>query len=182
MGATTADAATAAIAGRVIVVRGMRVLIDADLATLYGVETRSLNQAVRRNKTRFPADFMFTLEPAEWESLRSQFVILNKSRGSHRKYPPVAFTEHGAIMAATILNSDRAVQMSVYVVRAFVQLRALLASKPELARKLADLEESVANLDRNTRRRFEEVYSAIRALTAEPARRGRPIGFTADVT
>jgi hypothetical protein len=107
---------------------------------------------------------MFQLTGEEWDCLRSQFVILKTGRGKHRKFLPVAFTEHGAIMAATVLNSPRAVQMSVYVVRAFVKLREALASHAELARKLEALERSVASLDARSRRQFEEVYAAILAL------------------
>jgi phage regulator Rha-like protein len=112
----------------------------------------------------FPPDFVVQLTEAEAASLRSQIATLKTGRGQHRKYTPLAFTEHGAIMAATILNSPRAVEMSVYVVRAFVKLREVLASHAELARKLETLEKSVASLDANTRRQFEEVYGAILSL------------------
>jgi ORF6N domain len=152
------------VASQIRVVRGQRVLLDSDLATLYGVTTKAFNQAVRRNLQRFPADFLLQLTEAEGDSLRSQFVTLKSGRGQHRKYQPMAFTEHGAIMAATILNSPRAVEMSVYVVRAFVKLREVLASHADLARKLEALEKSVASLDANTRRQFEEVYGAILSL------------------
>jgi ORF6N domain len=108
----------------ILVFRGQRVLLDAELAALYGVTTKRFNEQVRRNRERFPEDFMFQLTPEESASLRSQFATLEGGRGQHRKYLPYAFTEHGAIMAATILNSPQAVEMSVYVVRAFVQLRA----------------------------------------------------------
>jgi hypothetical protein len=104
-------------------VRGHKVLLDADLAALYGVTTKRFNEQVRRNATRFPEDFMFRLSAEEWDSLRSQLATLKTGRGQHRKYLPLAFTEHGAIMAATILNSPRATEVSVYVVRAFVRLR-----------------------------------------------------------
>jgi phage regulator Rha-like protein len=117
----------------------------------------------------------------EWVSLRSQFVTLDGSREQHRKYPPLAFTEHGAFMAAAILNSPRAVEMSVYVVRAFVKLRQVLASNTELARKLEVLEKSVATLDAKMRKQFEEVYGAIRALMKPVVPTSRPIGFTADL-
>lgn len=171
----------ALIAERIVVLRGQRVLLDTDLAALYGVKTKAFNQAVRRNRTRFPADFMLEITAKEWTSLRSQFVTLESSRGQHRKYPPLAFTEHGAIMAATVLNSPRAVEMSVYVVRAFVKLREVLTSNTELARKLEALEKSVATLDARTRRQFEEVYAAIRALMTPAPAKSRPIGFTADL-
>ncbi|MEZ5515757.1 MAG: ORF6N domain-containing protein [Steroidobacteraceae bacterium] len=152
------------IADQIRIVRGQRVLLDSDLAELYGVETRMLNQAVRRNIERFPADFLLQLTESEVNSLRSQIVILKRGRGQHRKFVPLAFTEHGAIMAATVLNSPRAIEMSVYVVRAFLKLRELLSSNAELARKLDALEKSVASLDANTRRQFDEVYSAILSL------------------
>lgn len=171
----------AGIGHRILVLRGQRVLLDADLAKLYGVPTKALNQAVRRNVSRFPADFMLKISANEWTSLRSQIVTLNGGRGQHRKYPPLAFTEYGAFMAAAILNSPRAIDMSVYVVRAFVRLREVLASNTELARKLEELEKSVATLDARTRKQFEEVYAAIRALMAPAPAKSRPIGFTADI-
>ena len=115
-------------------------LLDTELAALYGVTTKRFNEQVRRNAKRFPDDFMFQLTAEEISSLRSQIATLKLGRGQHRKYLPYVFTEHGAIMAATILNSARAVEMSVYVVRAFAQLRELLASNKELARRFAQLE------------------------------------------
>lgn len=171
----------AEVAKRIIIVRGQRVLLDADLAGLYGVRTERLNQQVRRNPARFPGDFVFLLRINELDGNSLQIASSSrKHRGPNR--PPLAFTEHGAIMAATVLNSPRAVEMSVYVVRAFVKLRELLASNVELARKLEALEKSVATLDATTRKQFEEVYLAIRALMAPPAPKSRPIGFTADLS
>jgi hypothetical protein len=166
------------IASRIIVIRGHRVLLDADLAYLYGVSTTRLNEQVRRNCQRFPADFAFVLDKQELVNLKSHFAT--SSWGGRRKLPRV-FTEHGVIMAATVLNSTRAVEVAVYVVRAFVKLRELLSSNAELARKLAALERSVRTLDVNTRQQFEEVYAAIRALMNPPKSRARPIGFTADI-
>ena len=129
------------IAQSILFLRGQRVLLDSDLAALYGVATKHFNQQVKRNLARFPADFAFQVSDGEAESLRSQFVTLKKSgRGQHRKYRPYAFTEHGAIMAAMILNSPRAVEVSVYVVRAFVQLRGALAAETEIARRITKLE------------------------------------------
>ncbi len=170
----------ARIAGRILVIRNQRVLLDSDLAELYDVRTERLNQQIRRNRERFPPDFVFHLNISE---LRNNCL---QNASSSRKYrgpnrPPLAFTEHGAIMAATVLNSPRAVEMSVYVVRAFVKLREVLASNTELARKLETLEKSVATLDARTRKQFEEVYAAIRALMTPPAVKKRPIGFMADV-
>jgi len=159
------------IAHQILLVRDQRVLLDAALANLYGVTTKTLNQAVRRNRERFPPDFLFELGAEEWETLRSQFVILEKGRGQHRKYLPLAFTEHGAIMAATILNSPRAIQMSVYVVRAFVRFRKSLATQTELARELELLKRSVATLDADTRRQVDQVYEAILGLMASPSKK-----------
>src|SRR5712691_9077804 len=120
--------------------RGQNVMLDADLAALYGVPTKVLNQSVRRNRKRFPADFMFQLTTEEAVRLRSQIVTLKgtrkRSRGRHRKYLPYAFTEHGAAMLATVLRSHRAVRVSIEIVRAFIRLRQVLESHGELARKL----------------------------------------------
>jgi hypothetical protein len=154
----------AEVAGRVFVVRGQRVMLDADLARLYGVSTKAFNQAVRRNRSRFPGDFLVELTNQEVASLRSQFVTLKTGRGEHRKYRQLAFTEHGAIMAATILNSPRAEQMSVYVVRAFVKIRESLAAHTVLARELATLKSRVDTLDADTRNQFEQVCEAILGL------------------
>lgn len=156
------------IAQRILVIRGQRVLLDSDLAELYGVLTARLNQQVRRNRDRFPADFLFQMKIKELRDNRLQFAIGSRKHRDLR-YSPLAFTEHGAIMAATVLNSPRAVAMSVYVVRAFIKLRGILASNTELAHKLEALERSVTMLDVSTRKQFEEVYAAIRALMALPA-------------
>lgn len=169
---TSADSPVATdVAHQIRVVRGQRVLLDADLAMLYGVSTKVLNQAVRRNRDRFPDDFLVCLTNQDVASLRSQIVTLKAGRGMHRKYPMLAFTEHGAIMAATILNCPRAVEMSVYVVRAFVRTRELLASHSELARELATLKKSVATLDADTRRQFDLVYEAILGLMSPAAKK-----------
>jgi phage regulator Rha-like protein len=124
-------------------IRGVRVMLDSDLAAIYGVSTSRFNEAVKRNKDRFPADFMFQLTAEENESLRSQIAILETGRGRHRKYRPYTFTEYGALMAANILNSPRAVQMSIFVVRAFARMREALLASPDLARKLAALEKKL---------------------------------------
>lgn len=119
--------------------RGQRVLLDSDLAALYGVPTKRLNEQVRRNVERFPADFMLQLTTTEHEALMLQIATSKPTRGGRRN-PPVAFTEHGAIMAATLLSSARAVEMSIYVVRAFVQLRGVLAAGTEIAQRVTKLE------------------------------------------
>ena len=153
----------------IILVRGEKVMLDRDLAEIYGVETKALNQAVKRNDSRFPADFMFQLTAAEAKSLRSQIVTSNAGRGG-RRYLPYVFTEHGALMLANVLNSERAAQTSVQVVRAFVRLRQLLSSNAELARKLESLEKKYDT-------QFRVVFDAIRKLmTPEPTKR-REIGF-----
>ena len=161
----------AEVAGRIFVVRGQRVMLDADLAQLYGVSTKAFNQAVRRNRGRFPGDFLIDLTNQEVASLRSQFVTLKTGRGEHRKYRQLAFTEHGAIMAATILYSSRAEQMSVYVVRAFVKLRESLAAHTVLARELATLKNRVDTLDDDTRNQFDQVYEAILGLMSPAAKK-----------
>jgi phage regulator Rha-like protein len=125
-------------------IRGQKVILDADLAQIYGVSTKAFNQAVKRNAEKFPADFMFRLTPDEARELqRSRSQIVTLKRGQNIKYLPYAFTEHGAIMAANVLNSRRAVQMSVFVVRAFLKMRALLGDKRELAKQLAALEKEL---------------------------------------
>ncbi len=163
----------------ILVLRGHRVLLDAELAALYGVTTRRLNEQVRRNRKRFPADFLFELTGEEFTHLKSHFAT--SSWGGRRKLP-LAFTEHGAIQVATILNSSRAVEMSVYVVRAFVKLRELLASNKDLGRKLAALERSLVTMDLKTQQQFREVYAAIRALMSSTPSKRRGIGFTADLS
>ena len=152
------------VASHILVVGGQRVILDSDLARLYGVSTKAFNQAVRRNRARFPGDFLIELTNQEVARSRSQFVTLKSGRGSNIKYLPMAFTEHGAIMAATILNSPRAEQMSVYVVRAFVKLRESLAAHTDLAHELASLKDRVDTLDADTRKQFDQVYEAILGL------------------
>jgi hypothetical protein len=154
-------------------IRGERVILDADLSAIYGVDTRSLMQAVKRNIERFPSDFAFQLSTAEYDSLRSQIVI-SKGRGG-RRYLPHAFTEHGAIMAANVLNSKQAVQMSVFVVRAFVKLREVLATHKQLADKLTELEGKVGTHDKA----IVSIIAAIRGLTEPTRRNARAIGFRA---
>jgi phage regulator Rha-like protein len=128
----------------ILSVRGEKVIFDSDLARIYGVSTKALNQAVKRNINRFPPDFLIQLTREEWVGLRSQIVTSKRGRGG-RRYFPYAFTEHGAIMAANVLNSKRAVEMSIFVVRAFIKMRGLLADNKELALKLAELERELKN-------------------------------------
>lgn len=154
----------------ILLVRGHKVILDSDLAALYGVPTKRLNEQVRRNRLRFPADFMFQLTGREAAVLRSQFATSKPGRGG-RRYRPYVFTEHGALMAATVLNSQVAVRVSLQIVRTFVRLRQLLATHAQLARKLAELEQKYDA-------QFKVVFDAIRELMTppepEPKRR---IGF-----
>ena len=152
----------------IIRLRGQAVILDSDLAALYGVSVKRLNEQVRRNPDRFPEPFAFRLTLPEWNSLRSQNATLK--RGKHRKYLPLGFTEHGAIMAATVLNSQQAIQMSVTVVTAFVKLRRMALSVESLARKVAALENKY---DAS----FSAVFGAIRDLMEPPDPPRKRIGF-----
>lgn len=156
---------------KILMIRGQKVMLDADLAALYGVETRVLNQAVRRNIQRFPDDFMFELSADENEALRSQIVILKKGRGQHSKYLPYAFTEQGVAMLSSVLNSDRAIEVNILIMRAFVKLREMISTHKDLAKKLEDLEKKYGS-------QFKMVFDAIRQLMAPPEpERKRAMGF-----
>ena len=158
----------------IVVVREHRGILSADLARIYGVETRVLNQAVKRNLEKFPGDFIFRLTREEAETLsrsRSQSVILK--RGQNIKFLPYVFTEHGALMAANVLNSPHAVQMSVFVIRAFVRLRHIVTTHKELAAKLLELEHTVASHDED----IKTLFDAIRQLMEPPTPKPRRIGF-----
>lgn len=162
------------ISPRIVPHRGQRVILDRDLAALYGVPTRALNQAVKRNLDRFPKDFMFQLEATEQADISDAFPHLKNVKFS--RTPPRAFTEHGAIMAASVLNSPRAVEVSVLVVRAFVKLRELLFTHKELAKKFSELESRLANHDVA----IQQLLLAIRQLMNEPPAPPKPkIGFRA---
>jgi hypothetical protein len=162
------------IAGRIILIRGSKAILDADLAALYGVETRALLQAVKRNPERFPADFLILLRNQEIAALRSQSVIPKRAGRGGRSTAPMAFTEHGAIMAATVLNSSRAIEMSLYVVRAFVQLREALAANKAIEKRLDELAQKIGSHDHA----ITGLFTALRRLMqpADPPRRRR-IGF-----
>jgi ORF6N domain len=152
----------------ILIVRDEKVILDSDLAALYGVGTRVLVQAFKRNRKRFPEDFVFQLTKSEFDGLKSQSVI-SKGRGGRRSLP-YAFTEHGAVMAANLLNSERAIETSVEVVRAFVRLRKMVAANAELARKLDTLEKQYDE-------QFKVVFAAIRQLMTPPAPKPKQIGF-----
>ncbi|HEX9591936.1 MAG TPA: ORF6N domain-containing protein [bacterium] len=165
---TTSTFPSERVARAILAIRGERVILDADLAELYGVPTKRLNEQVKRNRSRFPEDFMFQLTAEEKAE-----VVADCDHLSRLKYSPAlphAFTEHGAIMAASVLNTDRAVEVSVYVVRAFVRLRQMLASHKDLARKIEEMEKNYAA-------QFKVVFDALRALMAPPAPNQRRVGF-----
>jgi phage regulator Rha-like protein len=155
----------------IYLIRGQKVMLDVDLAELYGVETRVLKQAVRRNMKRFPDDFMFELTKEENQSLRSQNVILK--RGQHSKYLPFAFTEQGVAMLSSVLNSERAIQVNIEIMRTFVRLRETLATHKELARRLSELESRIGEHDEQ----IQAIFEAIRQLMLPPERSRKKIGF-----
>jgi cell division septum initiation protein DivIVA len=165
-------AAAVSIDLRILILRRQRVILDTALADLYNVPVKRLNEQAKRNRKRFPADFMFQLTARENKSLRSQFATSNIGRGGRRSLP-YAFTEHGAIMAATVLNSEQAVEMSVFVVRAFIRLRQMLAANRELADRIAELEKHLDSHDGA----IQEIIDVIKKLMKPPLRRGRNIGF-----
>jgi cell division septum initiation protein DivIVA len=158
------------VESRILVLRQQKVILDSDLAELYGVPVKRLNEQVKRNEERFPADFMFRLSDDEQKSLKAQ---TSKSGRGGRRYAPYAFTEHGAIMAATVLNSERAVEMSVFVVRAFVRLREVLSTNQQLAGKIDELEQRLDTHDAS----IQEIIEAIRELMAPEPASDRRIGF-----
>lgn len=175
--------AVKAVESKILLIRGHRVMLGHDLAVLYGVETKALVQAVKRNVERFPSDFMFQLTSEETAVVRSQSVTLDASatfsagersetagRGRHRKYPPYAFTQEGVAMLSGVLRGPRAVQVNIEIMRAFVRLRRILQEHADLARKLAALEKRYDM-------QFKVVFDAIRELMAPPVRTKRPIGF-----
>ncbi len=171
------------IQSRILALREQRVMLDADLAQLYGVETRVLVQAVKRNLARFPEDFMFQLSAEEFANLRSQSVISSAGHGG-RRTAPYAFTEQGVAMLSTVLGSPRAIAVNIEIMRTFVRVRALAATHGDLAKRLAELEEKTEALamnhdtfSRNTRNQLKQVFDALRELMTPPDPPKRPIGF-----
>ena len=158
------------IESHILLVRGQKVMLDTDLAELYEVDAKVLNQAVKRNLDRFPRDFMFQLTAEETARLRSQFVTLKTGRGQHRKYLPYCFTEQGVAMLSSVLRSKRAVMVNIEIMRAFVRLRQILGAHADLARKLEALERKYDS-------QFKVVFDAIRELMTPPPAKRRPIGF-----
>ena len=169
---TRRRAAVVPIESRITILRRQKVILDTALAELYKVPVKRLNQQVNRNRERFPSDFMFQLTPREFASLRLQIATSKKTRGGRRSLP-YAFSEHGAIMAATVLNSNQAVEMSVFVVRAFVRLRQMVAANIEFAARMNELEKHLETHEGT----IQEIVSAIRRLMNPPPSRRRKIGF-----
>ena len=194
------------IDGSILVIRGQKVLLDEQLAAFYGVETRVLVQAVKRNIGRFPDDFMFQLDREEWVALRSQFatidtasnlrsqivtsrsgasrlrsqsVTLKSGRGQHRKYAPYAFTEQGVAMLSSVLRSRRATEVNIEIMRAFVRLRQLLSVHKDLAERLSKLERQMGDRDAAVDQQFRHVFSLLEQLFTPPPGKRRPIGFHA---
>jgi hypothetical protein len=168
---------------RILALREQRVMLDADLAQLYGVETRVLMQAVKRNLARFPEDFMFQLSAEEFANLRSQSVISSAGHGG-RRTAPYAFTEQGVAMLSSVLGSPRAIAVNIEIMRTFVRVRALAATHSDLAKRLAELEEKTEALamnhdtfSHNTRAQLKKVFDALRELMTPPDPPKRPIGF-----
>ena len=157
------------IESKIFLIRGKKVMLDRDLAALYGVETRTLNQAVRRNPERFPADFMFQLNAREMEIWRSQIVISNSEKMGLRRRP-LAFTEQGVAMLSSVLNSKRAIQVNIQIIRTFTKLRELIASNKELREKIEKLENKYDQ-------QFKVVFDAIKRLLQTPAKSPQKIGF-----
>src|SRR5579872_6581701 len=174
MMSTSAIVLTKRVTSKIVVLRNQRVILDADLAELYGVPVKRLNEQAKRNPKRFPDDFLFRLTGAEYDTLRSQNATSRSGHGG-RRYLPNAFTEHGAIMAASVLNSKRAVEMSIFVVRAFVQMRETLRINQRVVTKLSELEARIDSHDAE----IQELLDAIRELMAPLPANSRRIGFEA---
>ncbi len=159
------------IASKILLIRGKKVMLDRDLAELYGVETKQLTRQVRRNTIRFPDDFMFKLTKEEYKVLRCQFGTLK--RGQHSKYVPYAFTEHGILMLSSVLQSERAVQVNIVIMRVFIRFREILSNHKELAQRIRQLEKKMENKDKE----IQAIFEAIRQLMFEPKKKDRKIGF-----
>jgi len=168
------DLELAKIEQRIYSIRAMRVILDADLAVLYGVSTKRLNEQFRRNRKRFPDDFAFQLTAEETAALRSQFATLKKGRGQHRKYRPYAFTEHGALQVANVLNSASAIHMSVFVIRAFVKMREHLATNAAILKRLAEIDKELLVHDSALRDIYQKLLPLLSPPPDPPRRR---IGF-----
>lgn len=161
------------IENAIFLIRGERVMLDVDLAKLYGVTTKALNQAVRRNRNRFPEDFMIQLEKAEVEDLNRSQIVTGSQKHRDPRFPPYAFTEQGVAMLSSVLRSQRAVEVNIEIMRAFVRLRTLVAAHGQLTAKLTELERRVATHDEH----IEAIFNAIRQLMTPPPPKVKQIGF-----
>ncbi len=156
---------------KILLIQGHKVMLDSDLAELYGVEAKRLNEQVKRNIARFPSDFMFQLTEDDYLALRSQIATLKPGRGGHRKYLPYAFTEQGVAMLSSVLNSERAIEVNILIMRSFVKLREMISTHKDLAKKLESLEQKYDS-------QFKMVFDAIRQLMTPPeSKKKRAIGF-----
>ncbi|HWA32727.1 MAG TPA: ORF6N domain-containing protein [Cyclobacteriaceae bacterium] len=162
-----------AIYSRIFVIRKQRVMLSGDLASLYGVDAKVLNQAVGRNLARFPKDFMFQLSRKEWDSLRSQFVTLDDGRGKHPKYLPYAFTEQGVAMLSSVLNSPRAIAVNIQIMRLFVKMRQMALEYSDLLKKIEKLEEGQVNNSQD----ISNIFKLIRELLEPTIKHREPVGF-----
>ena len=169
---TSAMIPAAAISHRIYFIRKTRIMLDADLAQLYGVTTKNLTKAVKRNANRFPADFMFQLKPKEIQFLRFQSGTSSRTKHGGRRYKPYGFTEHGVAMLSSVLRSDRAVQVNIAIMRAFLQLRAMLATHEDLRRKISEMEKRYDA-------KFHAVFATLRQMLETPIPSQRQIGFHA---
>jgi phage regulator Rha-like protein len=178
---------TTSIISFIYIIRGERVLLDSDLAKLYGVETKMLKRAIKRNIIRFPSDFMFELTASEYTSLRYHFGTLKNQnvnvekkdslRGKHSKYPPFAFTEQGVAMLSSVLNSERAINVNIAIMRAFVKVREIIYSNNDLARKISELEKLTNEKFKNQDKKIGLVFEAIKSLIKEKSSPKNPLGF-----
>ncbi len=160
------------IVGRIFLIRGKKVMIDRDLAELYEVDSKALNQAVKRNISRFPPDFMFQISKEEADSLRSQFVTLEKGRGRYSKYLPYVFTEQGVAMLSSVLKSDRAIQVNIQIIRTFTRLRELLITNKELREKIEEMEEKYD-------KKLKDIFTVLKNLLLQEEKPKKQIGFRA---
>ncbi|MEK7646068.1 MAG: ORF6N domain-containing protein [Patescibacteria group bacterium] len=158
---------------KILFIRGHKVMLDNDLAELYGVSTKVLNQAVKRNTQRFPSDFMFQLNLAEVKTLNRSQIVTGSQKHRDPRFQPYAFTEHGVAMLSSVLKSERAAQVNIFIVRTFIKLRKILSSNGELAYKIQELERD----QKNQNRHINKIYSLIDALLRGPAKQSNPIGF-----
>jgi len=176
------------IEGVIYIIRGYKVILDQDLAALYEVETKQFNRAIKRNKSRFPEDFAFQLTKEEWNSLRCQFgtsnenslrsqIVTSKTGRGGRRYLPFVFTEHGALMAANILKSKRAITVSIEITRTFIKLRNFLSSQKEVVKDLSEIKSYILKRFNKADREFRRVWNAIEKLTNSPKNDKRQIGF-----